>query len=379
MDGDEAGDLYRRGRAHICAVCNRTETETIAKLTPSSSGSSSSGSTTTKTETTTNPDGSTTKTETKSDGTTVETTTGKDGSTTKTETKKDGSSVTESKDASGSTGTVKTDKDGKTEAETKLSSKAVEDAKKNDEAVKAPVEVEAGKDSASAPTVKIDLPGDAGETKVEIPVSNVSSGTVAVIVHPDGTEEIVKTSVPTENGVILNVEGGATVKIIDNSKDFIDTRNHWSREEVNFVASRELFNGIGNNLFGVSGDMTRGMVNTVLARLAGEDTNGGANWYDKGTEWAKKNGITDGTNPTANVTREQLATMLYRFAGSPKVSGELSFADADQISGYAKDALLWAVQNGILNGIGNNLVAPGASAERAQVAAMMARYLKNVG
>ena len=366
-------------RAHTCTVCKRTETETIAKLTPSSSGSSSSGSTTTKTETTTNPDGSTTKTETKSDGTVIETTTGKDGSTTKTETKKDGSSVTESKDASGSTGTVKTDKDGKTEAETKLSSKAVEEAKKNDEAVKAPVEVEAGKDSASAPTVKIDLPGDAGETKVEIPVSNVSSGTVAVIVHPDGTEEIVKTSVPTENGVILNVEGGATVKIIDNSRDFIDTRNHWSREEVNFVASRELFNGIGNNLFGVSGDMTRGMVNTVLARLAGEDTNGGANWYDKGTEWAKKNGITDGTNPTANVTREQLATMLYRFAGSPKVSGELSFADADQISGYAKDALLWAVQNGILNGIGNNLVAPGAGAERAQVAAMMARYLKNVG
>ena len=227
--------------------------------------------------------------------------------------------------------------------------------------------------------MKIELPENVGETKVEIPVSNVNSGTVAVIVNEDGTEEIVKDSIVTENGVVLGVEGNTTVKIIDNSKTFIDTENHWSRDEVNFVAARELFNGVGDNLFGVSGDMTRGMVNTVLARLAGEDTNGGANWYDKGTEWAKKNGITDGTTPTANVTREQLAAMLYRFAGSPAVSGELSFADADRVSGYAKDALLWAVQNGILNGIGNNLVAPTAGAERAQVAAMMARYLKNVG
>lgn len=120
-------------------------------------GGSSSGSTV-KTDTVTNPDGSVTKTETKSDGTVVETTTGKDGSTTKTETKKDGSSVTESKDAAGSTGTVKTDKNGNTEAETKVSAKAVEDAKKSGEAVKAPVQVEATRNSDTAPTVKIELP-----------------------------------------------------------------------------------------------------------------------------------------------------------------------------------------------------------------------------
>ena len=71
--------------------------------------------------------------------------------------------------------------------------------------------------------------------------------------------------------------------------------------------------------------------------------------------------------------------MLYRFSGTPDVSGSLLFNDAHEVSGYAENALLWAVQNGILNGIGNNLVAPTAGAERAQVAAMMARYLKNVG
>ena len=107
---------------------------------------------------------------------------------------------------------------------------------------------------------------------MEIPVTNVKPGTVAVLVHPDGTEEIIKNSVPTEDGIQLTVNGGATVKIVDNSKDFIDTREHWSRDQVNFVAARELFQGVGDNQFGVGRPMTRGMVNTVLARLAGVDT-----------------------------------------------------------------------------------------------------------
>ena len=227
--------------------------------------------------------------------------------------------------------------------------------------------------------MSIELPKGTGETKVEIPVSNANSGTVAVLVHPDGTEEIVKSSLPTEGGIRLTVNGGATVKIVDNSKDFADTQSHWAKDEIDFVSARELVNGIGNNLFGVSGEMTRGMVNTVLARLAGANTEGGAKWYDKGTEWARTNGISDGTNPTAPVTREQLAAMLYRFAGAPAVSGALNFNDANAVSEYARSALLWATQNGILNGVGGNLAAPAALAERAQVAAMLARYLRSAG
>lgn len=308
-----------------------------------------------------------------------ETTTKPDGTKVETTTKPDGSSVTESTAPNGSTGTVKTDKNSQTTAETKLSAKALEDAKKNGEAVKAPVEVEASRNSSTAPTVKVELPKGAGETKVEIPVSNANSGTVAVLVHPDGTEEIIKNSLPTENGIQLTVNGGATVKIIDNSKAFADTQNHWSKDDVDFVAARELFNGVGGNRFDVSGSMTRGMVNTVLARLAGANTEGGAKWYDKGTEWAVQRGISDGTNPTAPVTREQLAAMLYRFAGAPAVSGALSFNDASAVSEYARSALLWATQNGILNGVGGSLAAPTAHAERAQVAAMLARYLRSAG
>ena len=196
----------------------------------------------------------------------VETTTGKDGSVTRIETKPDGSSVTESKAADGSIGTLKTDKHGQTTAETTLSSKAIEDAKRNGEPVKAPVEVKASRDSSTAPTVKIELPKGAGETKVEIPVTNVKPGTVAVLVHPDGTEEIVKNSLPTEDGIQLTVNGGATVKIVDNSKDFIDTRNHWAKDAIDFVSARGLVNGMSGTTYAPDASTTRAQLWTILAR-----------------------------------------------------------------------------------------------------------------
>lgn len=86
--------------------------------------------------------------------------------------------------------------------------------------------MEATRNSNTASVVNIEVPKSADETKVEIPVTNVKPGTVAVLVHPDGTEEIIKNSVPTEDGIRLTVNGGVTVKIVDNSKDFIDTREH---------------------------------------------------------------------------------------------------------------------------------------------------------
>lgn len=340
-------------------------TGTITLWHKSSSGSSS-GSVTpgTKTDTVKNPDGSTTKTETKADGSKTETTTASSGG--------------------GSTGTTVTKTDAKgnttTEASAKLSDRDVKEAQEKGEAVSVPVKgIAAAKDANAATKIKIDVPNNANKTTVEIPVENVTSGTVAVIVHEDGTEELVKDSKPTEGGVQLELSGSTTVKIIDNSKTFDDTKDHWSRDEVNFVAARDLFNGVGGNQFGVSQPMTRGMVNTVLARLAGVDTtpSQGQAWYEVGTDWAKKNGISDGTDPTAPVTREQLATLLYRYAGSPDVSGTLNAADAASISDYAKDALLWANQNGIVNGVGSNTIAPKDNAQRAQVAAMLARYLQN--
>ena len=100
-------------------------------------------------------------------------------------------------------------------------------------------------------------------------------------------------------------------------------------------------------------------------------------YYRDPIAWAQQNGVSDGTNPNGGVTREQLAAMLYRYAGSPAVSGTLPFTDAHEANPYAQDALLWAVQNGILNGYRDGRVAPKANAQRAQVAAMMARFIQN--
>lgn len=338
----------------------------------SSSDRDTSSSGTVKTETTKNNDGSVTKTETKKDGTKVETTTGKDGSVSKTTTNPNGSSVTETKAADGSTGTVKTDKNGQTTAETTLSSKAIEDAKKSGEPVKAPVEVKASRDSSTAPTVKVDLPKNSGDTKVEIPVSNVKPGTVAVLVHADGTEEIVKNSLPTEDGIQLTVNGGATVKIVDNSKDFADTRNHWAKDAIDFVSARGLVSGMSGTTYAPDASTTRAQLWTILARQSGADLTGGATWYEKAQNWAKEKGISDGTNPNGTINRAQMVTMLWRAMGQPAAAAGASFADVPADSYYAQ-AVAWAVENGITAGVGNGKFNPNGTCTRAQIATFLYR------
>ena len=325
----------------------------------SSGGSSSGGGGGSSSTTTTKPEATT-----KPDGTKVETTT-----------KPDGSSVTESTAPNGSTGTVKTDKDGKTEAAAKLSDKAIEDAKKNGEAVKAPVEVEATRNSSTAPTVSIELPKGAGETKVEIPVSNANSGTVAVLVHPDGTEEVVKNSLPTENGIQLTVNGGATVKIVDNSKDFADTQNHWAKDAIDFVSARGLVNGMNETTYAPDSSTTRAQLWTILARQNDADLSGGNTWYEKAQNWAKAKGISDGTDPDAAINRAQMVTMLWRAMGQPAAGSAASFTDVPTDSYYAQ-AVAWAVEHGITSGVGGGRFDPDAACTRAQIAAFLYRSMK---
>ena len=341
-------------------------------------GSSSGGSDSnpvTKTETKNHADGSVTKTETKKNGTKVETTTKPDGSVTKVESKPDGSSVTENKAADGSTGTVKTDKNGQTEAETTISGKAIEDAKKNGEAVKAPVEVKATRNSSTAPTVSIELPKGAGETKVEIPVTNVKPGTVAILVHADGTEEIVKNSLPTEDGIQLTVNGGATVKIVDNSKDFIDTRAHWAKDAIDFVSARGLVNGMNDSIYAPNASTTRAQLWTILARQNDANLNGGNTWYENAQNWAKAKGISDGANPNADINRAQMVTMLWRAEGQPAAGGAATFTDVSADSYYAQ-AVAWAIENGITTGVGGGKFDPNTTCTRAQIAAFLYRYMK---
>lgn len=350
---------------------NSDDTYTVYSPVPVTPGNNNNSSSTT----TKNPDGSTTTTTTdKTTGTVTETTKNPDGSTTTVETKKDGSVTETNKTANGSVGTVKSDANGNTEISASISAADVSAAAKKNEPVAAPVSVAPAASPAAAPVIKLSVPASAGEVSVVIPVTNAQQGTVAIKVNPDGTEEIIKTSVVTKDGVVLGVKGSTQIKIVNNDKDFADTVGHWAESDVDFVSARELFTGTAPQTFSPESATTRGMVVTVLARLAGESTDGGANWYDKGCAWAVTNGVSDGTDPNGTVTREQLAAMLYRYFGSPAVSGSLSFADASSVSEYAHDAMQWCVNNGIINGM-DGLLNPQGQATRAQVSAMFARYI----
>ena len=367
-----------------------------------SSGGGSSGSGN-KTETTTNPDGSTTTTVTSSNGTVTETTKFPDGSKEVIETKKDGTVTTTTTDTTGNKtqvventdGTKETtitnkdgsssattvDETGKTQAEVKLPAAVVEDAQ--GEAVTLPMpEVPITTDRETAPTVTVDLPSGTS-AKVEIPVAEVTPGTVAVIVKADGTEEVIKTSLTTENGVAVTLSDGDTVKVVDNSKTFEDVpATYWGAEAVDFATSRELFVGTSETTFAPDTAMTRAMIVTVLARFEGVDTTTGSTWYEAGQQWAMQNGVSDGSNMDASLTREQLVTMFYRYAqskGYDTTQGGMAireYADFEQISDYAVEAMTWAVNTGLISGTSTTTLSPQGEATRAQVATILMRFIE---
>ena len=152
-------------------------------------------------------------------------------------------------------------------------------------------------------------------------------------------------------------------------------QNSWFASAVQYVTSNSLMNGTSTTAFSPSANMSRGMLMTVLARYAGESTDGGTVWYEKGMNWAKNKGISDGSAPNRNITREQLAAMLYRYAGEPDGAADLSaYTDAGSVSAYAEKAVQWCVKNGILTGKTSSTLAPKATATRAECAAMLQRF-----
>ncbi len=346
----------------------------------SSTGGGSAAPSNTTTTTTTNPDGSTTKTTKNADGSTTAVTTAQDGST----------------------ATVRTDKNGNVvSTEVNPSVKAIEEAAKSGEPVSLPVEVKATGDAGSAPEVKVTLPKGKTGVTVEIPVSNLTPGTVAVIVKPDGTEEIVRTSTTSKDGVVLTLDGSATVKLVDNSKYFSDvSAGDWFAPYVAWAASRGIMNGMGDGTFAPNATATRGQITQLLMNLDGAKAPAGLaefldvhadDWFAPSVAWAVESGVAQGTGESfgANdpVSREQLAVMLYRYAQykgyDVSASGSIAgFPDASSVDGYAQQALAWAVGAGLINGTtdenGNVILDPHGNATRAQIAAIVERFCKNV-
>ncbi|MEG1878285.1 MAG: S-layer homology domain-containing protein, partial [Pseudoflavonifractor sp.] len=162
------------------------------------------------------------------------------------------------------------------------------------------------------------------------------------------------------------------------SNPFTDVgEKDWYYDAVKYTHQNGLFSGTSATGFAPADKMNRAMLWTVLARQAGQDMTGGS--YEKARAWAVEKGISDGTNPTGNITREQLVTMLWRQAGSPVLMdypGLSRFTDAGDVSAFARQAMAWAHQKGLVQGSGNAL-SPKQSATRAEVAAIMMRYCRS--
>lgn len=327
-------------------------------LAPSSSGGNDGGSSNTDTETTKNEDGSTTVTVTdKNTGTVIKTTTWPDGSKTAVKTQKDGTVTTTSQSKDGMKSETVTTPEGKT-------------------------------------TASVTLPGS-GSAAVTIPVKNAGAGTVVYIVRDNGTKELVRGTRFGKDSVTLRLDSSAKLEIAENGKTFVDVpAGHWAGEAVQFATARELFQGTGKGDFSPGVSMSRAMLVTVLHRLASEPAAEGVSfpdveqdgWYAKAVAWASEEGIVLGTGngfaPNAPITREALVAILFRYAQKQGLdtnagTAAAGFADGTSVSSWAAEAMNWAVANGILTGKTGNLLDPAGTASRAEVAAMIMRFVQN--
>ena len=150
-------------------------------------------------------------------------------------------------------------------------------------------------------------------------------------------------------------------------------KGDWFYDAVKYVYYADLMDGVEEHIFAPNDTLTRAMVWTIIARAEGVDTDGGATWYAKAQEWVVAKGISDGENPSAAITRQELVTMLWRLAGEPVVNYALTAPDADAISGWAYEAMRWVVSEGIIEGDENGLIHPTATCTRAEAAAILMR------
>lgn len=229
-------------------------------------------------------------------------------------------------------------------------------------------------------TAGSDLPSGGQVTVDHHYLNALEEGPVTVTVRSDAAQLLVQGRwVMTES----NEEVTAFTDLVQD--------DDWFYDAVYYAVDRSLFNGVSATEFSPSATMNRAMLATVLHRLSGSpqvSCDGmfsdvpSSQWYASGISWAAQAGVVNGLGgglfgPANDVTREQIATMLWRYAGEPGTNGGLFFRDADQTSSYALTAMCWAVEHGIINGKGDGILDPKGLATRAQVAQMLKNYLDN--
>ena len=243
------------------------------------------------------------------------------------------------------------------------------------------VTVSNGSTAKKGDTVTITVKPDAGYEIDKVTVTDSKGNTITVTDKGDGKFSFV---MPDSKVDVKVTFVKSEVKPDQPSKSgFVDVpENSWYADAADFVAQRGLMSGVGENFFGGSQNTTRAMLMTILARMDGQDVTGGATWYEKAMNWAKQTGVSDGTMPEVNITREQLATMLYSYAklkGMDPIPNGMAlskFSDADSISTWASEAVSWAAYSGIISGRSNGTVDPQAGATRAEMAVMLQQFVK---
>ena len=224
--------------------------------------------------------------------------------------------------------------------------------------------------------ISVLLEGDESRLII-LPIESPQAETVAMVTDASGVTRLEPFAVPTQQGLVLKVHNGDTIEIIQKHTVFSDvTATYWAYEPVTFAAARGLLVGIEATHFAPNMQTSRAMIWSILARMDNACLEESTPWYALSQHWAVSEGISDGTDPNATITREQLAAMLYRYAGSPAVRGNVeSFSDAQQVSAWAEDAVIWAVHEGIIAGTTADTLTPQGTATRAQTAAMLERFI----
>lgn len=217
---------------------------------------------------------------------------------------------------------------------------------------------------------------------------------VLVEVHEDGTETVIKKSVVNSDGVAAIVDSNATVKVAQVEKEFPDTEGHWGESAIDFVAARGIFSGTGKG-FEPNGTMTRAMIVTTLYHLEDAIARGthsfpdvpSGTWYSDPVTWAARERIVSGTGkgfePNVNITRQQLAVILYNYAKyvgmDTSARGDLAkYNDKAKVAGWATEAMEWAIGSGLISGMGNNTLNPQGNATRAQAAVIYEKLIKQM-
>ncbi len=232
-----------------------------------------------------------------------------------------------------------------------------------------------------------------GGVTLAVPYEDCKPGTVAVLVQADGSRKVIRKSMANSDDLTVSIplDGSAKVEIVDNSKVFDDVKpDDWYKDVVDFVSSHEIFQGTNTSTFSPNDNMTRGMLITAIYNLENNpkqsfdnvfsDVNSDV-WYSDSVTWAADQGISLGYGegifgPDDFISREQLAVILWRYCGSIRSDETLNFNDADTVSSWAKEALCWAVENEILEGKDNGILAHKDYATRAEAATMIMRCLQ---